>query len=420
MFNRTVLPNGLRILTAPMPHTRSVSISVYVGAGSRYETAPEAGISHFVEHLCFKGTEKWPSAKEIAEVIDNVGGILNAGTDRELTTYYCKVARPHFEIALDLLIDMLCSSRFDPEEVEKERQVILEELASINDSPSQQVDVLIDQIMWPDQPLGWDVAGTPESVASITRDQTYKYLRCQYVPNNMVIAVAGNVAHEEVVHLIERALGSIQPGTPQSWYPAVNGVRGPRLGLLAKKTEQAHLSIAVRGVPLGHPDRYALDLASVILGEGMSSRLFIELREKRGLCYDVHSYVSHFLDTGAFTIYAGVDPARAEEATAALLEELARLREGVPEEELTKAKELTKGRLFLRMEDTRAVSGWLGAQELLLGQVKSVDEAVEEMERVTVEDLKRIANVLLVSDQLYFAAVGPFRSDKRFAALLKL
>lgn len=420
MFERTALANGLRILTTTMPHTRSVSVSIYVGTGSRYETAAEAGISHFVEHMCFKGTEKRPTAKEISEVIDSVGGILNAATDRELTVYYCKVAQPHFLLALDVLADMVQSPRFDPDEVEKERRVILEELAAIADSPSQLVDVLIDQVLWPDQPLGWDVAGTPESISAVSRDQIYAYLRRQYVPNNMVVAVAGNISHEEVVHAVEQVLGAARPGTPAGWSPAVDGFAGPRLGILQKKTEQAHLSLALRSVPLQHPDRHAHDLLSVILGESMSSRLFVELREKRGLCYDVHSYINHFLDTGAFIIYAGVDPSRAMEATAALLEELARLRDGIPEGELAKAKELAKGRLLLRMEDTRAVSGWLGGQEILRGQVKSVDEVVEEIDRVTVDDLKRVVTNLLVSDHLCFAAVGPFRSEKRFAALLKL
>jgi predicted Zn-dependent peptidase len=420
MFERSTLPNGLRVLTATMPHTRSVTVSIYVGAGSRYETQPVAGISHFVEHMCFKGTEKRPTAKEVSEVIDGVGGIMNAATDRELTVYYCKVARPHFETAMDVLTDMLEAPLFDPVEVEKERKVVLEEIAATVDSPSQLVDVLIDEVMWPDQPLGWDVAGTPESVADMSRDDLYSYLRRQYVPNNMVVAVAGNVTHEEVLACTDRFLGPAPAGKPGTWSPAIEPSGGPRLRILSKKTEQAHVSLSVRGVPLRHPDRHAVDLLSVALGEGMSSRLFVELREERGLCYDVHSYTTHFLDTGAFTLYAAVDPPRAGEATSALLDELGRLRAGMPEEELAKAKELSKGRLLLRMEDTRSVSGWLGGQECLLGEVRSVDEVVDEIERVTVADVRRVANEIIVKDQLCFAAVGPFRSEKRFAALLKL
>ena len=419
-YQRTTLPNGLRILTAPMPHTRSVSISVYVGAGSRYETPSEAGLSHFVEHLCFKGTEQRPTPREISEVIDGVGGILNAGTDRELTVYYCKVALPHLEMALDVLVDMLRRPLFVADEVEKERKVILEELAMVADSPSQQVDVLIDEVLWPGQPLGWDVAGSEESVQGITREMTLAYLRRQYVPNNAVVSVAGNVTHKDVVDLVERHMGDWQRGIPAGWFPAVNGQAAAHTGVLYKRTEQAHVCLALRALSSRHPDRYVLDLLSVVLGEGMSSRLFQELRERRGLCYDVHSYVSHFLDAGSFSIYAGVEPGHARETVAALLEELARLRDGVSEEELTKAKELSKGRLLLRMEDTRSVSGWLGGQEILSGRVRTADDVVEILDAIQPADLARVVGNLLQTNRLNLAVVGPFRSDKRFAALLRL
>jgi predicted Zn-dependent peptidase len=403
-----------------MPHTRSVSISVYIGAGSRYETPPEAGVSHFVEHLCFKGTEHRPTPREISEVIDSVGGILNASTDRELTVYYCKVALPHLELALDVLVDMLRRPIFAPDEVEKERKVILEELAMVADSPSQQVDVLIDEVLWPDQPLGWDVAGTEASVQGITRDMTLAHLRRQYVPNNAVVSVAGNITHEQVVDLVGRHLGDWERGIPGGWFPAVNGQASARTGVLYKRSEQAHLCLALRGLSSQHPDRYMLDLLSVAFGEGMSSRLFLELRERRGLCYDVHSYVTHFLDAGAFSMYAGVDPGNAVEAVSALLDELARLRDGVSEEELTKAKELSKGRLLLRMEDTRSVSGWLGGQEILTSRVRTADEVVELLDAIQPADLARVAASILQPDQLNLAVVGPFRSDKKFAALLRL
>ncbi|HEY8490340.1 MAG TPA: pitrilysin family protein [Dehalococcoidia bacterium] len=415
---KTTLPNGLRILTAPMPQTRSVTLSIYVGAGSRYEEAPKAGLSHFVEHLCFKGTERRPTAREISEAIDSVGGVLNGGTDRELTVYYCKVARPHFDLALDVLTDMLRRPLFQPEEVEKERKVVIEELAMVADSPAQQVDILIDEILWPEQPLGRDVAGSEETVNAISRQDALDYLHRQYVPNNMVVSVAGSITHEEVVRAVDAAMGDWPAGVPLGWYAAVpaNGARP--LAVKYRRTEQAHLSLAARGPSSRDSDRHAADLLSVVLGEGMSSRLFQELREKRGLCYDVHSYTSHFQDTGAFTVYAGVDPKNAVSAVGAILEELARLRDGVPEEELHKARELTKGRMLLRLEDTRNVSGWLGAHELLLGSVKTPDEAVEDLERVTTDDLRRVAGRLLGNGGLRLAVVGPFRSDRRFAPLL--
>ena len=417
-FQRTVLPNGLRILTSSMPHTHSVSLTLYVGAGSRYERAEEAGVSHFLEHMLFKGTEKRRTAKEIAEAVDGVGGLLNGATDREYTVYYIKVARLHMDLALDVLVELVRRPLLDPAEMEKERQVVIEELAMVEDSPAQMADLLLDSILWPDNPLGRDVAGTPDSVSAISREMLVRYLQTQYVPNNIVIAIAGNVDHEEVVADIRRALGDWPTGRPASWLPDVES-NGRRCAVRYKSTEQAHISLAVRGLPLNHPDRHALSFISVILGEGMSSRLFVELREKRGLVYDISSYVSHFLDTGAFNVYTGVDPKNAVEALKVVVAELARLSErGPTSEELTKARELSKGRLLLRMEDTRNVSGWIGGQELLQGTVRNVEEAVAEIDAVTLEDLQRLTREIIDPRRARLAVVGPYRSDKRFAALL--
>ncbi len=417
-FQRTVLPNGLRVLTSSMPHTHSVALSLYVGTGSRHERDGEAGVSHFVEHLLFKGTEKRPTAKEVAEAIDSVGGVLNAGTDREYTVYYVKAARPHMDLALDVLFELVRRPLIDPLEMEKERGVILEELAMVADSPPQLADLLLDSILWPDNPLGRDIAGTPESVKGISREMALDYLHQQYVPNNIIVAVAGNVVHEELVQQIAAALGDWQAGKYSPWQPAPSR-NGARCAVKYKTTEQAHVSLAVPGLPLSHPDRHALSFLSVILGEGMSSRLFIELREKRGLVYDIHSYAAQFRDTGTFNVYTGVDPKNAVEALKVVLAELDFLRnKGPTGEELTKARELSKGRLMLRMEDTRNVSGWIGGQELLLGSVRSIDEAVAEMDAVTLEDLQRVARAIVDPAKLYLAVVGPYRSDKRFAAAL--
>lgn len=421
LYQKSTLPGGLRVVTSTMPHTYSVCISIFIGAGSRYEDRENAGISHFIEHLCFKGTKRRATAKEVCEAIEEVGGILNGGTDRELTVYWCKVARPHYAQALDVLVDMLRESKFDPVEVEKERQVIIEELNAVMDSPHQRVDTLIDELVWPDQPLGRDVAGTKESVSAISRPAMLDYMAQQYAPGNTVISVTGNISHEEVVDSIERCLTGWPPSTPRTWYPAQDGRKGPRLRVEFRKTEQAHLCLSVPGVSLVHRDRFAVDLLNVILGECMSSRLFLEIREKLGLAYDIQSYVSHYLDSGALTVYAGVDPKRAGETVAAVLTELRRIRdEQIPDTELTKAKELSKGRLLLRMEDTRSVAGWLGGQELLMGQILTVDEVVRKVDALQSEDLSRAAQNMLGTEKLNLAVVGPFRSQKRFERLLKL
>jgi predicted Zn-dependent peptidase len=240
----------------------------------------------------------------------------------------------------------------------------------------------------------------------------------QYAPNNIVVAVAGNVTHEEVVEAVSAGLGDWAQGEPAKWAPAGN-TNGNRCGVRFKTTEQAHLSMAMPGLPLTHPDRYALAFLSIILGEGMSSRLFVELREKRGLAYDVSTYVTHLLDTGTFSIYTGVDPKNATETLKVIFSELERLAESGPDDdELAKARELSKGRLMLRLEDSRSVAGWVGAQELLLGEVRTVDEAVAKMDAVTMDDLRRLAREIIDTRRLRLAVVGPFRSDKRFASLL--
>ena len=420
VFCRSHLPNGLRLITAPMPQARSVAISLYVGAGSRYEKREAAGVSHFVEHLCFKGTAKRPTAQLISEAIDGVGGILNAATDREYTVFYAKVARPHLDVALDVLCDLVQTPLFDATELEKERKVVLEELAAVADSPGQQADLLLDELLWPAQPLGWDIAGTKESIEGLTRDVVVDYARRQYVPNNMVIAVAGNVSEDEVAALLAPTLGAAVAGVPDAWSPAQNGVQAPGCALRFKRTEQTHIALGLHGLPLDHPDRYALDLLSVLFGESMSSRLFLELRERLGLCYDVHSYVTHFLDAGSFGVYAAVDPANGHKAVGALMLELRRLTEGIPEGELHKAKELAKGRMLLRLEDTRAVSGWLGGQEILTGEILSPEEVVARLEAVTPADLTRVIAGLLRRDALKLAVVGPHRSERRFLPLLEL
>lgn len=420
MYQRTVLENGLRVISSSMPHTRSVCISIFVGAGSRYERTEEAGTSHFIEHLCFKGTDKRATAKEISEAIDGVGGMLNGGTDKEITVYWCKVARPHFRLALDVLVDMLRNSRFDGQSMEKERRVIIEELNMSMDSPPQRVNLLIDEVLWPDQPLGRDVAGSKETVSALSRQTLLNYRAHQYVANNVVVSVAGDISHEEVLDSLISAFDDWHQGVPQPWFSAQDSQEMPRFRLEHRDTEQAHLCLALRGLSYLHPDRFNLDLLNVILGEGMSSRLFLEIRERQGLAYDIHSYVDHFLDSGAVTIYAGVDLKRIDSAIEAILAELCRLKDEVPEAELTKAKELAKGRLMLRMEDTRSVSGWMGGQEVLTGRILTVDEVVSIIDAITIPDLGRVARELFTTDKLNLAIVGPFPDAERFQCLLQL
>jgi predicted Zn-dependent peptidase len=404
---QTTLDNGLRVITETMPQTRSVSICIFIGVGSRYETEAQAGVSHFIEHLCFRGTPRRATAREISEAIEGVGGIINAGTDKELTVYWCKVAQPHLTLALDVLADILCNSRFDPADIERERQVITEEINMSLDSPAQLVNMLIDELLWPRHQLGRDIAGSKESVAAITREMIVDYLEQKYLPANTVVSIAGAGEQGEMVAAVEKALGGWTETKPNPTYSPYKEREFSPLRIEAKETEQAHLCLALSGLPLLHPKRFTLDLLNVILGEGMSSRLFTEIRDKMGLAYNIHSYAEHFADTGSITIYAGVEPKKLQLAIKAILEQLAHLKEPVPQAELTKAKELSKGRLLLRMEDSRTVASWMGGQEILTQRILSVDEVVSIVDAITAEQVKELAQELLVSNKLRLAVVGP-------------
>jgi predicted Zn-dependent peptidase len=420
LYQKETLNNGLRLVTAPMPHTRSVSIGFFIGTGSRYETDREAGISHFIEHLCFKGTHKHPTAIEICTVIEGVGGILNAGTDKEITIYWCKVAEPYFASALEVMVDMLCNSRLDADEIEKERQVIIEEINMSLDSPSQRVAMLIDEILWPGHALGRDIAGSRESVSGITRDMLLEYMASRYRPENIVLAIAGDIRHPEVAEIVGHETRTWKKSGAGRGYTKYPGGVGRRVIIENRDTEQSQLCLALPGLSITHPDRFKLDLLNVILGEGMSSRLFAEIRDRLGLVYSIHSFTEHFLDTGAITISAGVDTRNLQVAISAILEELSRLKETVPEEELHKAKELFKGRMLLRMEDSRSVSGWTGGQEILTGNILTVDEVVAIIDAITGEELRQLTQKVLVGEQLRLAVVGPVQPDEPLEALLKL
>ncbi|MFC2021217.1 M16 family metallopeptidase [Chloroflexota bacterium] len=420
MHQKTTLDNGLRVVTTTMPHTRSVSIYFFVGVGSRYENEVEAGISHFVEHLFFKGTLKRATAKEVSEAIEGVGGGLNAGTDKEITLYWARVARPHFPLALDVLVDILLHSKFDSVDIENERQVIIEEIHMTKDSPSQQVHMLIDEILWPGHPLGRDIAGTKESIDGISRDMMLGYLESKYLPGNTVVAIAGDIQHQEAVDAVSQAMGGWSNGQSRPEYFVYKEQPNPRIRIEKRDTEQTHFCLALPGLSLLDPKRYTLSLLNVILGEGMSSRLFTEIRDKLGLAYSIHSYLDHFLDSGSVTVYAGVEPRNLPLAIKVVAEQLSLLKEPIPESELFKAKELSKGRLLLRMEDTRSVTGWMGGQEVLTGDILTVDQVLSIIDAITADQLKEVARELLVGERLRLAVVGPVTDGESLEELLKL
>jgi predicted Zn-dependent peptidase len=415
----STLDNGLRLVVTPIAHARSVSVTFYMRAGSRYEQDEDAGLSHFVEHLCFKGTERRPRPIDLSSEIDAVGGSINAATNRELTSYYAKVTPEHLERVLDVLSDMLRHSLYLDPEIERERAVILEELGAVEDAPDELAGVALDGLMWPGQPLGRDIAGTPVSVGAIAPDRLRDYYRRQYVANAAVLSIAGAIEQEEAARLAQRFVGDWEPGSPGDWIRVRDAEGGPRVRLMKKDTEQAHVALGMRGLSAADPDRYALGLLSVVLGEGMSSRLFNRLREELALCYDVHSAASHLLDTGSFGVYAGIDPERTVEALGEIARELARIREPLDAEELARAQSLARSRVQLRMEDTRAVSALYGALTALDLPLVTPEETIARYQAVTLADVQCVAERVVGDSALHLSVVGPFEDAEPLEAALR-
>jgi predicted Zn-dependent peptidase len=411
------LDGGARLVTAPMTERASASVVLMFGIGSRYEDDRIGGISHFIEHLFFKGTERRPSAKEIAEAIEGVGGVMNASTDKEITTYWARVPADRLDLALDVLFDVVSNSRLAPEDIDRERMVILEELKMYQDLPQEYVHSIFEEIMWPAHPLGRDVAGTIKSVSSISRDDLVGYIDRHYGLARLVVSLSGGIEPERAGELVAGRL-TLAAKDGAGYDAAPPALTESRVRVLKKKTEQAHICVGTRAISYLDDDRYALDLVNTILGEGMSSRLFLEIREKRGLAYDVHSYTTKHRDGGYMAVYAGVDPGKAADAVKAIVEQLRQLVDRpVPEAELAKCREFTKGRLKLSLESTSAMASWLGQQELLAGRIRSVPEVIAAVEAVDTAAIQRVAARVL-GQPLQLAVIGPFAKDGEFVSAI--
>ncbi len=417
---KTVLANGVRVLSYTMPHVRSASISFTYSVGSRYEPDEHAGISHFIEHMLFKGTPTRPTPERIAEQIEGVGGMLNAYTSREQTGYWAKVPSTHFGLAFDVLGDMLRNSLFDPGELEKERGVIIEEIRASDDDPTDVVGELINRVVWEEQPVGRPIAGSEETVSGIDRGAMLAYLGRHYNPANLVISVAGNITHPEVVARAEALFGDLPTGQPVQLDHARMRQTAPRAGLVGRPDKQANLMLALPGLSYRDERRFVQRTLDVILGSGMSSRLFIEIRERRGLAYSVGSYFNQLSDVGNGIVYAGVDPGKADETVAAIVGELHRLRDvPVPADELARSKEFRKGRILMGLEDSHSVASWLSSHEILYGTVPTPEEVTARIDAVTAADVQTLARELFTPQRYSLAVVGPYDDEARFRKLLE-
>jgi predicted Zn-dependent peptidase len=418
VFEKSALGNGVRVVTASMPQVASVSCFVMLSAGSRFETPGSKGIAHFAEHMFFKGTERRPTARTIATEIDTIGGEFNAFTGKELTGYYVKCATETRDVALDVLTDMLLASRFDSDEIEKEKGVILEEMNVYLDTPQRYVGNVYDRLLYADQPLGWDILGTKETIEGATRETFTSYLDTWYRPERMVVGIGGRIG-DGLTDRLEELLGGLEARPTGLPAPVELPPDSSPVLLHTKSSEQAHLVLGVRGYPIGHPNRYALQLLAVVLGGGMSSRLFTEVREKRGLAYYVHAGNTAYTDAGTFYASAGVDVDRVDEAITTILAEIRSIaREPVPADELEKARGYAKGRFVLRLESPQATIQYGLRREVLEGEIEEPDELLRHLDAVTAEDVQRVAKDLFEDRRLYLALVGPFDDPERFEKLL--
>jgi predicted Zn-dependent peptidase len=403
-----ILDNGLRVVTNPVPTAQSVSINAFVGVGSRCEEQRVNGISHYMEHMLFKGTSRRPDAIQIAEAIEGVGGTLNAYTSKELTCYWNHVPFDAARHAMEVLGEMLFDSLLELEEIEKERSVVQQEIKRSHDLPGSWAGELLSRALYGDQPIGWSVAGPPETIETIQRPDFVEHLDRWYRPNNMVLSVAGRLEHSDVMAWAQEIFGAATPGQIGSSSEASPAMPKERVIVEGREIAQSNLGIGMRAIGREDPDRFALTVLTNLLGRGMSSRLFKEVREKRGLAYSVGASTSRYNGVGSFSISAGVSPENVLEATKVILYELRRLLdEPVSDEEITKARDYTAGSFRLGLESTMSLGQRNGDSLLMLGRIEPVDDVVAQFQAVTPDEIRRVANRVFVSENLAMAVVGP-------------
>lgn len=422
-FQRKILHNGLRILTIPMPSLQSATVLVMVGAGSRYETNKNTGISHFLEHMAFKGTIKRPDAMSISSIIDGMGGEFNAFTGKEITGYYIKSSVDKVELSLDVLSDMLMHSKLDAAEIEKEKGVILEEKNLYEDTPSRKIGDIYEQLLYGDTPMGWDIVGTEAVIKGLTRKDFVEYMESLYSPHNMTVVVAGGINSAQIESSVDKYFSSMNRFDINRFNRVIEKQSTPQLMIRTKKTEQVHIALGFRTVPNEHPDKYALEILAAILGGGMSSRLFHEVREKRGLGYYVRTSSDHYLDCGTLVTTAGIDPKRIDEAIKVIINEYKYIKEGtkiVSDEEFTKAKEFIKGHFVLELEDSRSVASFFAHAEILEKAIETPSDIISKIESVDLDQIMKVARKYITEATINLAVVGNFTNGHRFEKLLKL
>ena len=405
-FNTITLENGVKIVTVPMSNTNASTVLLLFGAGSRYETPDIAGSSHLFEHLLFKGTEKRKTPKEIAQVVESKGGILNAYTDKESTGYWCKVPSTSYKEGIEVLIDMAKQPLIREEDLSMEKNVVYEEIKAYLDSASSRASNKSDENLWPNQPMGVDIAGSIETVEATSREDLMKYLKQQYTASNTVLVVTGNIDEKSVIDIAKKNFESFREGEPLKYEKSYYNNEGPLTVLDKMETNQTHLTLAFKNYSMKDASRYSSSVLSVILGGGMTSRLFEQVREKRGLAYSVSANAHFYSDCGVFYIDAGVAPENTEETFKVIIQELNNLKDNLSIEEISSSKELIKGRLMMRYEDSRSVAMNYGTQELFNGKIISIDENLKSLEKVTFDEIISTIGYIFNNETMIVSAAG--------------
>lgn len=421
MLKKTTLKNGLRIITVPMKGTKTVTVLVLVNTGSKYETKEINGLSHFLEHMFFKRTKKRPNALAIHGTLDKIGGAHNAFTSDEYTGYWAKVDASHLDLALDWIADIFLNSQLKPEEIDKERGVIMEELNMYLDTPMAYVTDLWADVLYGNQPAGWRTIGTREVIRNLKRSHFIKYLKEHYSSHNTIVVVAGQINHSSIIAKVKKYFKAINSWPAKDKLPVREKQTKPKALIHYKKTDQTHLCLGVRGYDIFHPDKYALGLLGVILGGNTSSRLFISVRERQGLAYYVKTGAYTDTDTGFLVTQAGVENQRVEKAVISILKEYKKItRQKISQAELKKAKDYTKGSTLLEMESSDAQASFVGFQELLTNEILTLEQKFAKIEAVTVSDIQRVAKNIFRPEKLNLALIGPFKDKAKFEKILSL
>ena len=419
MHKKLKLKNGVRIILAPMKSTKTVTVLVMVGTGSKNENEKNRGISHFLEHMFFKGTKKRPSKLAISKELDKVGGIYNAFTGKECTGFYAKVDSKHCGLALDIISDMLLNSKFSAEDIESERGTVIEELNMFLDNPIMRIPFLFEEVLYPDHPMGWDISGTKETMNSVKRKDFINYYKKYYNSDNTVVAIAGNFKEKKIKDKIKKYFASLNKNKSKKQAKAFDRQTKPKIFLEYKKTDQTHLCLGVRGYNANHKDKYILSILSVILGGNMSSRLSISIVE-RGWAYYIYTSPETYKDVGYLAAQSGVNNEKCLEAIKIILDEFKKVKEEkISAEEIKRAKDYLKGQAIISLESSNSVANFFAGQELSTEKILTPAEKFAKIDAVTADDLQRVACDIFIDNKLNLALIGPFKDKKAFERILK-